>query len=359
MAIINHESLTTLSRQVLAAWGVAAEHAAVAAENLVAADLCGIDSHGVHMLPVYEQMYAQGRVHPHPQTHISQPAPGLTNINAGGGLGHYAGRTGMSYAIHAAKQHGFGITSVCNSGHFGAAGIYALQASDEGMLGIAMSSVAKLALAPSGSRRPWFGTNPIAFAAPSAGEWPFLLDMATTTASIGRIMRSSEERTNIPAEWALDRQGVPTIDPDEALATRLLTPLGSTDAGSSYKGYGLAAMVEILCTFLGGSTWAAYRDEDSSTDDVGHFFLVLDPTLFRAPNALQADVSRMQESLRHTPTFEEGKCIHVPGDRELSLRNQRLREGIPVRESVLRSIRDLAGRAGVDANYTLRSTTQG
>lgn len=353
---IDHESLAALSREVMTAWGFSPEQAGVTAENLVAADLFGIDSHGVHMLPVYEEMLADGRVEAAPQIHVARPGPGVVQIDAGGGLGHVAARKGMSEAVNAARTCGVGVTSVRNSGHFGAAGIYALQASDEGMLGIAMSAVAKVALAPSGSRRAWFGTNPIAFAAPCADGTPFLLDMATTTASVGRIMRAEAEGEDIPSDWALGADGNATTSPREALSARLLTPLGGVDAGASYKGYGLTAMVEILSTFLAGATWAPRREQGSSGDDVGHFFLALDPSRLREADAFRSDVSHMNSSLRESPTFASERGLKVPGDREFANRAHRQRHGIPLDASVHDALRGVADRAGVDAQRVLGPT---
>ena len=121
-----------------------------------------------------------------------------------------------------------------------------------------------------------------AFAAPGVHNRPFLLDMATSTAAIGKLRVKLFNGEQVPAGWAFDDEGNWETDPEPALADPKLSPLGGDEEHGGHKGYGLAAMVEILSTTLAGATFAPLRPEQQATHGVGHFFLAIDPAFFRA-----------------------------------------------------------------------------
>ena len=130
-----------------------------------------------------------------------------------------------------------------------------LMAAKEGLVGMSCTSASGIQVAPTFGKQARLGTDPWSFAAPSADGVPFLLDMATTTVAAGRIRNKANEGLPTPDGWVLDAEGRPSNDPLVAKEKGgFLTSLGGSPENSSYKGYGLAVMVNILASCLSGAT---------------------------------------------------------------------------------------------------------
>ena len=271
-------------------------------------------------------------------------------IDADGGLGHEPSRQAMELAIVKAQAIGVGVVSVRNSAHFGACGFYARMAADAGLVGMVATSAAVTQVAPTGGARARLSTDPWAFAAPGRPGEPFLLDMATTTVAAGRIRNKANENLAAPPGWLLTRDGAPSTDPLEAAEKGgTLTSLGGSPEGGSHKGYGLAVMVNILASCLSGATLVTdpMHTRKPQGMDIGHFFLALRPTLFRAPGAFEADVADLCDALRATVPVDAAKPVMVAGDPERAAAARRRRDGIPVGRNLLAEVRGIAAECGV------------
>lgn len=327
-----------LERQVLdvlLAWGMEPAYAGRTARHVVAADLRGVDSHGVSMLRGYRELLDSRRLDPRPDVSVVSRDGATALIDGGGGLGHVPAEDAMALAIGLAREHGTGAVAVRNSGHFGAAGVYTAMAAAEGLVGLATTDTRGPGLVPTYGAEPRLGTNPIAFAAPGESGPPFELDMATTTVALGRALGAWRRGRRLPRGWAIRRDGSPERDGRRAAGTGLLTPLGSRPATSSHKGYGLAAMVEVLSSALPG--------EPRGT--CGHFMLALDPERFAA--GLGARVDALSAELRATRPLDPARPVLVPGDPERAAAAERERLGIPLSRSVLEDVRGVARASGV------------
>jgi LDH2 family malate/lactate/ureidoglycolate dehydrogenase len=334
---------------ILRAWGMPAGHAAATAEVLAWADLHGIDSHGISMLPAYDIHRRAGRLNLSANPRIVQESPVSALVDGQGGLGHVPGRFAMETAIGKARQAGMAAVAVRNSGHFGAVGFYTKMAADAGLIGMATTSAAGIFVAPAGGTRARLGTDPLSFAAPGTDGRPFLLDMATSTVAFGRVRNKANENQPAPPGWVLDREGRPSTDPlDVVERGGSLTPLGGSREGASHKGYGLAVMVGILSSCLSGATLVTDPQHTKKPQglDIGHFFLALDPGLFRDPGDFRADVTTFCDSLRATRPADPAQPVLVAGDPERAVAERRGREGIPVGAGLLRKVRAIAEEAG-------------
>jgi LDH2 family malate/lactate/ureidoglycolate dehydrogenase len=345
----------TLSAQVDAifrAWGMADAAREACVRLMIAADLRGIDSHGAMMLPLYDQLRREGRLNMTPNLKVLRESPVTALVDGDMSLGHYPADTAMKLAIRKARGSGLAAVAVRNSNHFGAAGVYAMQAASAGLIGMAMTNVWNLAIVPTRAAQAMFGTNPIAFAAP-AGEQPaFCLDMATSTVAIGKIKLAILHGRPLERGWALDAGGNITEDANAALEARLLTPIGGTPELSSHKGYGLAAMVEILCAMLPGAWYAPTRERRHPGEkryNVGHFFLAMDPHAFRAEGEFEDDLDDMIAALRAAKRLDPAQPVLVHGDPERAEMEQRGRDGIPVPEALAARIRSIATDCGAPA----------
>lgn len=342
-----HRQLEAIFR----AWGFPSDQARVTADVLTQADLLGIDSHGITLIPLYDELIRSGMVVTDPDIRVVRDFGAIAVIDGGDGFGQAPSVRAMDLAVEKARAFGIGAVAVRNSNHFGAAGVYALRAAERGFLGIATTAVFKASIVPTYGREARFGTNPIAFAAPAGRNRPFLLDMATSTVALGKFKLHARDDKAIPPGWALDGAGQPQTDPKQALVDRLMTPLGGSRDMGGHKGYGLAAMVEILSTTLAGASYAPLRAASATRNDVGHFHLAMHPEAFRDAGDFERDLDELIDALRATPPADPAQPVLVAGDPEYATLQRRRREGVPVPRSLLTLVQEIAQRSG--AEFTL------
>src|SRR5690242_4013478 len=212
---INHEKLTRFVQAAFEKLGVAGGDAQIAADALVAADLRGVDTHGVIRFSPhawYVKWLSEGSMTAKPDIRVISETPSTALIDGDRGMGMVIGHRAMEMAIAKAKQSGIAMVGVRNSRHYGMSAYYAMQALAHDMIGIAMTNASRQVV-PTFGREPRFGTNPMCFAAPAAKELPFVLDMATTTAAAGKLELAARLDKSIPNGWALDENAEATDDP--------------------------------------------------------------------------------------------------------------------------------------------------
>ena len=349
MLCVSVDALRNQVMELMRAWGMPQEAACVTAEVMSYADTHGIDSHGVLMLPLYDEFRRDGKLNLRADPQLVRDRGATCLWDGAAGLGHYPSTLAMDMAIQKARTFGIGMASVRGSHHYGAAGAYAMQAARQGLLGVSTSAVYRPGIVPTGGRIPMLGTNPIAFAAPGSTEPPFCLDMATSTVAVGKLKLAKLHGKTLPEGWSVDQEGKPITDPVRALDIRYLTPLGALADLSSHKGYGLAAMVELLSTVLSGACFAplhAAMRPNQKTPDVGHFFMAIDPTFLREEGAFEADLDAVTAALRKTPPVSEAEPVQVAGDPERREAQHRKAHGIPLPREVSSMIEDLCTQVG-------------
>ncbi|GIK80082.1 MAG: malate dehydrogenase [Alphaproteobacteria bacterium] len=344
----------TVRRQIeviLLAWGMPADQAGETAEALAAADLMGIDSHGIHLLPFYDEQRRSGMVAIAPEIRTVRDKGAVALIDGGGGFGEAPATRAIELAARKANAFGIGAVAVRNSNHYGAAGVHALRAVRHGLIGFSTSAVWNTAIVPTHGVKTMLGTNPIAFAAPARRNPPFLLDMATSTVAIGKIKLAHMAGKALPEGWVLARDGSVQTDAAAALLDRLLTPLGGDRAHGGHKGYGLAVMAEILSTVLSGSSYAPLRAAGAARYDVGHFLMAIDPDLVRDDGRFMDDLDALIDALRASPAADPERPVMVAGDPEHRSRARRETEGVPLPRPLAAAIKALCEAA--DAAYLL------
>jgi LDH2 family malate/lactate/ureidoglycolate dehydrogenase len=329
---VSPELLERQLHLILGAWGMSREHASTTVDQILYADLHGIDSHGCAMLLHYARRMSAGALTATPRVEVVLERETTAVVDGGGGLGHVPAAEAMALAIAKCREVGLAAVAVRNSAHFGAAGGYAALAAAAGLIGIATTNTEDPAVVPTFGAEAMLGTNAFAFAAPGAPGRPFLLDMSTSTVSLGTVATAWRRGRRIPAGWAVDARGRPVRNARVATEQRRLTPLGSTRAMGSHKGYGLAAMVEVLSSIL------------PAADGVGHFLLALDPRAFRGGERgpFEHELAELMDSLRASEPIDARRPVLVAGDPERAVAAERRRSGIPLSRSVVEDIRGIA-----------------
>jgi LDH2 family malate/lactate/ureidoglycolate dehydrogenase len=347
---INKFAVETVRAQIascLSAWGMPEENVDITSKVMVDADTCGIDTHGISMLTVYHDRHRNNFVTLNGDVTVVTETPVSVLLDAGGGLGYVSSVQATNMVIEKAKQVGMAAAAVRNSAHFGATGYYTRMIAKQGLVGIATTSAVGRSVAPTFGKEPKFGTDPIAFAAPTKRNDIFSLDMATTTVARGKIRNKYNEGQALPEGWANDKDGNPTTDAalliDDLGGTQ--TPLGGTRDSGSHKGYGLGMMVNILsCGFSGARIMTgelANKQPVPGTMDVGHFFLAIDPKVFNPDRPFEDTVDEMIEDLHATIPVDPNQPVMVAGEPEDIIRAERVKDGIPIPPGLRGKIQDI------------------
>lgn len=330
------------------------------ARLMVETDLRGVDSHGVGMLPRYQDWLEAGFIVPTAEAKVIRDEGPTAVIDGNQALGHYVSTLAMELAIAKARVHGVGFVAARNSNHYGAAANYSMMALAHDMIGISMTNTPWPATVPTFGRKAMLGTNPLSVAAPAGREYPFVLDMATSAVAIGKLVVASRWAKPIPEGWALDEEGRPTTDPRLALEARLLTPLGGSRELGGHKGYGLSVMVDILAGVLGGAMHSDLIERLAPTPshaNVGHLFGAIDVGRFRPLGEFKADLDDLLRSLKESPKAEGEERIWVAGEPEWECSERRRRDGIPLAPGLVAQLRALAAKLALP--FTLEAPAAG
>jgi LDH2 family malate/lactate/ureidoglycolate dehydrogenase len=353
--IFSYHQLLAFSEAVFKKIGCPDEDAATAASALLSADLRGIDSHGVARLSGYIRLWEVKRVNATPKIKVIHETASTAVVDGDSGLGLVVAPFAMQLAIEKAKQVGTGWVSVQNSNHFGIAAHHAMMALQYDMIGMAMTNASPL-VAPTFSVDRMLGTNPICVAAPAGEEPAFVADLATTTAANGKLEILQRKNQKAPIGWIQDKNGDPSNDPHELKNGGALLPLGSDREHGSHKGYALGAVVDIFSALLSGANYAPWvppfpayvpMPAQKPGKGIGHFFGAMRIDAFRPADEFKQHMDHWIRGFRNAKTVVGETKVLVPGDPEREMQEQRLKEGIPIIEPVVKDLEQLAVKFNV------------
>ena len=330
-------------------------HANTASVGLIAADLRGIDSHGVARLSGYIRLWEANRINATPDIQIVHQTPSTAVVDGDAGLGLVIAPFAMQVAIEKAKNVGTGWVSVRNTNHFGIAGHHAMMALEHDMIGMAMTNASAL-VAPTFSIERMLGTNPIAVAIPAKLQPAFVADFATTTAANGKLEILQRKNADTPSGWVQDKEGNPSTDANILKKQGALLPLGSDREHGSHKGYALGSIVDIFSAVLSGASygpWAppfpAYvpMPENMPGKGLGHFFGAMRIDAFRPAEEFKKHMDNWIQRFRSAKPAEGFDKVLIPGDPEREAEQKRKSEGIPVVASVAEDLQLVAKKFGL------------
>jgi ureidoglycolate dehydrogenase (NAD+) len=319
--------LHDLARRKFLAAGLSEEHADIVTEVLVFADAYGIHSHGVMRVEYYAERIAKGGINTNPNFSLERTGPCTAVFHGDNGAGHVAAKLAMDEATRMAKAGGVAVVGVRKMSHSGALAYFTRQAAAQDLVALSVCQSDPMVV-PYGGAQPYYGTNPLAFAAP--GEEDVLsFDMATTVQAWRKILEARTEGEDIPEDWAVTEDGKATTDPGKVAA---LLPLGGP------KGYGLGMMVDVLSGVLlglpfGNRVSSMYRDMREGRD-LGQLHVVLNPAAFTDLDEFKKNISVTMKdlaSIKPAPGFDR---VLYPGEDRKIVYEEYQRDGIEIADEV-------------------------
>ncbi len=325
--------------------GVPEDDAKICADVLMESDRRGIESHGVNRFkPIYIDRINAGIQKPVTEIEILKETATTAVMDAHDGMGMVASHKAMEMAIEKAKKYGMAMIAIRNSTHYGIAGYWATMASKENMIGITGTN-ARPSIAPTFGVENMMGTNPITFALPTDEEFPFVIDCATSITQRGKIEYFARNGKDTPAGMVIGNDGSAMTDSEDILVAlnegrAALAPLGGIgEELAGYKGYGYAAVVEILSSALQAGSYMKMLtglDENGNKKPyhLGHFFIVIDTDAFMGADTFKRISGEILRELRASKKAPGCDRIYTAGEKEYLVWLDRKDKGVPVNESV-------------------------
>jgi (2R)-3-sulfolactate dehydrogenase (NADP+) len=301
------------------------------AQSVVQAEAEGIRSHGLLRVPTYCEHAQCGKVDGQALPTVERARAAVWIADARDGFAHPAIAAGLTRLVPEAKQCGVAVLAIKNSYNCGVVGHHAERLAEQGLVALICANT-PAAIAPWGGNKPLFGTNPIAFAAPRAGEPPLVIDQSASVVARGEVMLRATQGREIPLDWALDADGKPTSDPKAALA-------GSMQPAGGYKGAGLALMVEVLAAALTGASLSqaasSFVDNRGGPPRTGQLLVAFDPTAF-VGDLFTDRIEQLLASMLEQPG------VRLPGTKRIAARRAAETHGVRVSKALYDRIARLA-----------------
>lgn len=342
---ISAEALRGFTARAFGVLGVPETDARAVAALMVEADLLGYDTHGMFRLRQYVNRLKGGGTNAAARPRVIRETAATAVVDGDNGLGHLAMQKATDLAMAKARATGIGWVGVRGNNHAGPAALYVRPQAAGGMVGICAAVGSANHVAPWGGTDLLLGTNPIAIAAPSGGDDPFVLDMATTVAAVGKIKTLIQRGQMMPEGWMVGRDGEPLTDPARHKDGFLL-PIGGP------KGYGLSIAIGLLAGVLNGAAFGSdvvdFSADTTSPTNTGQFVAAIDIAAFTDPETFAATAARVFAELRASEPLPGHDPVRIPGDGREAARAARLAEGIALHPGLKRELDSIALELGLD-----------
>lgn len=316
------------------------DDATLLVDSLIDAELKGVSSHGINRLPIYVKRLKAQVVRPKAEIITERDMGAVAVVDGNNSIAQVIGHHAMAMAVDKASRYGIGAVLAKNSGHFGMTSAYGLRAAEQNMIAIVLSNVTPLMPPPGGCAK-LLGNNPIAIVAPTKGD-PIVSDMGMSKIVFGKLLVARSQGKKIPLDWALDKDGNPTDDPEKALKGLLLPIAGP-------KGYSLIVAIEILTGVLAGAyAWQVSTLSDFSRPQrVSHFFLAIDIKAFLSLEDYFSRIEDFRQGIKNSKRAPGTEEIFLPGEIELNrLKRAGADPSIALPENVIKELNEAAQEVG-------------
>lgn len=311
---------------------------------MVDADIYGYSTHGVFRLRQYMARLKDSGCNAQPSLSVAHEAAATAVVDGDNGLGHLAMRKASELAIEKARKSGIGWVGIRRGNHAGPLALYVRPIAESGMLGMAAAVGSANHVPPFGGTDLLLGTNPIAISAPSGGADPFVLDMATTVAAMGKIKTLAQRGQSMPEGWMVGRDGKPLTDPNER-SNGFMLPVGGP------KGFGLSVGIGLMAGVLNGAAFGSnvvdFTSDTTSETNTGQFVMALNPAAFGADETFSDTAALAFDEMRASKPLPGHEPVRLPGENKGAFAEENRRNGLDLGPALCRDLIALADELAV------------
>lgn len=343
--LVEVDSLERFVTGMLMAQAVPEDNAKKVAALMVHADVLGHDTHGVFRLRQYLARLHDKGCNPNATVSVVTEAAATALIDGDNGLGHLAMSAACELAISKAKEAGIGWVGIRRGNHAGPLALYVRPQADNGMIGMAAAVGSANHVPPFGGTDLLLGTNPIAVSAPTGSSDPFVLDMASTVAAMGKIKVLAQRGESMPEGWMVGRDGKPLTDPANR-SEGFLLPIGGP------KGFGLSVAIGLMAGVLNGAAFGSdvvdFTSDTTSPTNTGQFVMALNVEAFGALDDFTRNTSRAFDEMRASTPLPDHSPVRLPGDDKHKQVTQRTEDGVQINVALFNDLKTLAAEHGIE-----------
>ena len=316
MSKFDFENRKDASVKALTEHGVPKDHAEIVADCFVTADLYGVTSHGMAILPSHIHRIERGGYNLNPDIRVIKETASFAVIDGDNAMGPVSATFCMDYAVEKCRSNGVFTVFSRNNNTFGPAFYYSLKAAEKGCIAFICSN-SPAQMAPVGGKDKMLGTNPFAIVFPIPDSDPIIIDMATSIVAKSKFKEYKAEGKPLPEGWALDKDGNPTTDADEGMAG-LVQPM------AGFKGYAISMLIDIVSGVLSGAACldrvGRFYSEDCGSMNVGFYITAIDPRVVCGED-YDTEIKAYTERLKNSACVD-GQRIVLPGEDRIANKNK-------------------------------------
>ena len=345
--LISAKRLTEFVEAIISKGSGNPQAAAQVSRHLVEANLCGHDSHGVGVIPLYLEAIQEGQLHTDAKLEVVQDKGPFLQVDGNRGFGQVIARQAMELAIEKARTNHIAVLSLRNSFHIGRIGAWGTMAAEAGFISMHYVNVLSpnSIVAPFGGTEARFATNPYCTAIPATDRHPmFLFDMATSTIAMGKARVAYNKGVEVPDNSLVDHEGNPTNDP----AVMFEEPIGALRTMGQHKGFGMALICDILAgSFSGGGAFLPERIVPSRVVN-NMLAILIDPNVFGGAENFFGDIDNYADWVKSSPPATGVDEVMFPGDPERKSRADREANGVPIDDNTWAQLLAWAEAVGIE-----------
>lgn len=334
MPRIQFEELKAEFKRVLVKKGCDEASADISAQLITETSCDGVYSHGVNRFPRVIEYIEKGYIDLKARPTRVEGMGAFERWDGNLGLGNVNAKLSMDRAVELAREFGIGCVALANTNHWLRGGSYGWQAADAGCVGICWTNT-QPNMPSWGARDRRIGNNPYIMAIPRK-EGHVVVDIAMAQFSYGQMEASAMRNEMMPVPGGYDEQGKLSCDPKEIAKTWRVLPIGY------WKGSSMSIVMDLIAAVLSGGR-STMKVGELGSDEYGlsQMFIAMDATRIVGETFLDSAVNEVIANIQASERVDPNQPVLYPGEKELSIRNDNLANGIPVEEAVWAKIKSL------------------
>jgi 3-dehydro-L-gulonate 2-dehydrogenase len=319
---IPYDKLKSEFFRILISIGFSESKAEKCAEIFTMNSADGVNSHGINRFPRFVKNIVEGYVKPDADPSLLHNIGSLEQWDGNLGPGPLNAAFATDRAILLATENGIGMVALANTNHWMRGGTYGWQAAKKGFVGICWTNTCQN-MPAWGASDPRIGNNPFVIAVPYQNE-AIVLDFAMSQYSYGKLESLNNEGRKLPYPGGFNKQGEITSDPGEILESWRVLPIGY------WKGAGLSLLLDIMATILSGGLSTHQIQSCTSEYSVSQVFIAINLKALHNFPAIDNSIHQIIEDLHKSNQVDATSKIRYPGENVVHIRNENIKNGIPV-----------------------------
>ncbi len=327
--------MENIFHELLTKNGFTTKDATTLTEIFTENSLEGVYTHGVNRFPRFIQYVQKGLVKPNALPVLINKMGGIEQWDGALAPGPLNALHSTERAMQLASTNGIGCVTLANTNHWLRGGTYGKMAAEAGFVFIGWTNTINN-MPAWGAVDAKLGNNPFVLAVPN-GKDSIVLDMAMSLYSYGAVELAALKNEQLAFPGGYSIEGELTADPAAIFKTRRLLPTGY------WKGAGMALLLDILATILSGGQSTHEISQHADEYAISQVFIAIDISKLANHSSIKPAIQSILDDYSCSIPQSASTKIRYPGQKAMAIREENLKQGIPVAASVWKVIEGMRG----------------